>query len=164
MSLSDVVKIIKHCWVDVFAQYFNNSSYEEWGLKFDKCAYARNPIAHGHEEYLTDLDKQEIDAYCKQIFEVLKNVPMPVRERKPVPQTTKRVVADFSLLKQKVNMQVNEVLANGDLKGLLEGKHAAVLSKSYLKKIDAKTLVNKSVLVEVYSYNNGVFLVKLLKE
>lgn len=71
MSLNDSFKILGGCWNDIFAKYFNNDLYSNWSYKFDKCSRARNPIAHGHEEYLSDLDKNEVDTYCKQIFAIL---------------------------------------------------------------------------------------------
>lgn len=71
MSLKDSFKILKDCWSDIFAKYFNNDLYSSWSYKFDKCSRARNPIAHGHEEYLTDLDKNEVDIYCRQVFDTL---------------------------------------------------------------------------------------------
>lgn len=74
ISLNDAFKIIKNCWTDIFTKYFNNELYSNWGYKFDKCSRARNPIAHGHEEYLTDLDKNEVDTYCKQMFDILASV------------------------------------------------------------------------------------------
>lgn len=75
MSLGDTFKIIKECWIDIFSKYFNNDNLKEWEYKFSKCVKARNPIDHGHEEYLSGLDKQEIDVICKQIFELLSKNP-----------------------------------------------------------------------------------------
>ena len=71
MSMKDVIKIIKECWNDIFSAYFNNDLFREWDIKFRKCSRARNPIAHGHEEYLSDIDKQEVDTYCKLIFDTI---------------------------------------------------------------------------------------------
>lgn len=71
ISLKDSFRIIKECWTDIFSKYFEDAMYSMWEFKFIKCAKARNPVAHGHEEYLTTLDKNEVDTYCKQIFEVL---------------------------------------------------------------------------------------------
>lgn len=81
MSLADAIKIVRDCWVDIFGCYFKENLYAAWEHKFVKCAKARNPVAHGHEEYLTELDKNEIDTYCKQFFDALADSkivrPMP---------------------------------------------------------------------------------------
>ena len=73
MSLKDCFKIINFRWQDIFMKYFHNDKYSDWEMKFNKCARARNPVAHGHEEYLTDLEKHEIDIYCREIFDLLSN-------------------------------------------------------------------------------------------
>lgn len=74
MSLKDSLKIVANAW-SVFSKYFKNLEYRQWREKFDKCGKARNPIAHGHEEYITDIEKQEIDIYCKDILESISKVP-----------------------------------------------------------------------------------------
>lgn len=74
MSLSDSLKIIANAW-GVFAKYFKDEEYGEWREKFDKCGNARNPVAHGHEEYITDIEKKEIDIYCKDILDSISKVP-----------------------------------------------------------------------------------------
>lgn len=74
MSLSDSLKIIANAW-GVFAKYFKETEYGEWREKFDKCGNARNPVAHGHEEYITEIEKQEIDIYCREILDSISKVP-----------------------------------------------------------------------------------------
>lgn len=71
MSLKDSSKIIKSCWESVFAKYFNNDDYDTWKEVFGKMGNARNPVAHGHEEFLTEEDKKIIDVYCKKINDQL---------------------------------------------------------------------------------------------
>lgn len=71
MSLENKIKIIKTYWDDAFARYFHYDDYSVWGYRLDACAKARNPIAHNCEEYLTASQKNEVDIYCGQIFEVL---------------------------------------------------------------------------------------------
>lgn len=36
--------------------------------------WTRNPVVHGHEEYITDIEKQEIDINCKEILESINKV------------------------------------------------------------------------------------------
>lgn len=73
MSLSDSLRIVAKAWC-VFSKYFKEAEFSEWREKFDKCGKARNPIAHGHEEYITDIEKQEIDIYCKDILESISKI------------------------------------------------------------------------------------------
>lgn len=72
MSLADSCKIITECWHNIFSKYFNNDKFSNWEYKFNKCIIARNPIAHGHEEYITDYDKKEVDIFCSEIFDTIK--------------------------------------------------------------------------------------------
>lgn len=74
ISLSDSFRIVANSW-SVFSKYFKDTEYGEWSEKFNKCGNVRNPIAHGHEEYITDIEKQEIDIYCKDILESISKVP-----------------------------------------------------------------------------------------
>lgn len=70
ISLSDSFKIITECW-NIFSRYFNNEKFSNWEYKFNKCIIARNPIAHGHEEYITDYDKKQVDIFCSKIFDTI---------------------------------------------------------------------------------------------
>lgn len=71
MSLEYCFKIVHFCWINIFENYFNHDKYSDWEIKFNKCFRARNPVAHGHEEYLTDSEKIDIDRYCCEIFDLL---------------------------------------------------------------------------------------------
>ena len=73
MSLSDSLSIVANAW-SVFSKYFKDAELGAWREKFDKCGNARNPIAHGHEEYITDIEKREIDIYCKDILETISKI------------------------------------------------------------------------------------------
>ena len=47
-------------------------NYEELSPKFTKCAKARNPLAHGNDEKaLSEADRNEVNAYCNEIFDML---------------------------------------------------------------------------------------------
>lgn len=72
MSLSCTVRLIAFHWDLCFKKYFYNSNYTDYSHKFNKCADARNPVAHGHEdESLTDADKNEVSSYCCEFFDIL---------------------------------------------------------------------------------------------
>lgn len=69
MSFGSCIKIVNKAWDQIFMNYFSKTSYIDWKMKFEKCVRARNPIAHGHEEYLSDTEINEVNIYCKQIKE-----------------------------------------------------------------------------------------------
>lgn len=68
MSFADSIKIITQCWL-IFSKYFGMGKLADWKVKFKQCSDARNPIAHGHEEYITEIQKKEVDLYCKEIID-----------------------------------------------------------------------------------------------
>ncbi|MBQ9277981.1 MAG: ATP-binding protein [Lachnospiraceae bacterium] len=71
MSIGDVIKIIKNCWMDIFSEYFNNDSFDKWNSAFQLCERARNPFAHGHEEFLNESETNITNQYCIKILELL---------------------------------------------------------------------------------------------
>ena len=72
LSLSDVFVIIRFRWEEIFKKYFAQKAFEELKEKFELCASARNPLAHGHEEYLTKLQQERVNIYCREILELVK--------------------------------------------------------------------------------------------
>ena len=86
MSMKRTVKTIAALWDSNFRKYFDDRNFDEYEPMLSKCYEARNPIAHGHEdEVLTDADKNVIDSYCKEIFDVLRvkfpqSTPIPAEE------------------------------------------------------------------------------------
>ena len=176
MSMNDAIKIIKECWSDIFAAYFNNDLYSDWETKFGKCSRARNPIAHGHEEYLSDLDKQEVDTYCKQVFDILAeniknvnpdNTPYLDLARAnltaipPTPTFAYEEPVD-SLLGSTVDMLVLEIggAQKNNLRGVVDGKYRAVITKNYLMGINLNEKVGQTVRVELERANNGKYEVR----
>ena len=71
LSLRDSFIIVKNSWDDIFKKYFNNEIIYKWDSKFFLCARARNPVAHFHEDYITESDKKLVDIYSKEIIETL---------------------------------------------------------------------------------------------
>ena len=71
MSCSLTVRLIAKFWDDYFKMYFRNRNYSEYEHKFKKCTDARNPIAHGHQDYLSDADINEVNSYCEEFFTIL---------------------------------------------------------------------------------------------
>ncbi|MBD5554504.1 MAG: hypothetical protein HDQ95_03930, partial [Roseburia sp.] len=70
-SLNVAVSIIQFYWEEWFSQYFNQDSWDKWEFKLRLCASARNPIAHGHEEFLSMEAKTSINEYCDAIIKML---------------------------------------------------------------------------------------------
>ena len=72
-SMDIAVSIIQYHWEQWFSKFFNNDSWNTWEDKLRLCARARNPMAHGHEEYLTAEQKSYVNEYCDEIIKLLSN-------------------------------------------------------------------------------------------
>ena len=70
-SFDFAVSILQFYWEKWFSKYFNNDNWEKWENQFRLCAKARNPVAHGHEEFLSVADKAHVNAYCDTILKML---------------------------------------------------------------------------------------------
>ncbi len=177
MSMADAIKIMKECWNDIFSEYFNNDLYGDWKLKFEKCSRARNPVAHGHEEYLSDLDKQEVDTYCKQVFDSLAvnikkitpvNTPyLIVAKNNLASQSFKPSFSGFvehvdNLLGETVDMKVLEIggKEKNNLRGKIDEKYKAVIPSNYLKGIDLKKKIGQKVTVVPEKINHNQYQVR----
>lgn len=77
LSLADSLKIIVQNWM-IFSKYFGNDRVGNWESKFKLIGSARNPVAHAHEELLTDTIKRDVDNYCSDIqISIAKNSSIP---------------------------------------------------------------------------------------
>ena len=160
MSLADSFKIMKQFW-QVFSEIFNNDRYDKWENKFDKCANARNPVAHGHEEYLSEADCKEIDIYCEQIFDILKKVNISGLTEKeifnaankfkvgdrtassngsPIPE--KLSTPNYRLLNLEFPLEVREVGRKGNFSGIITQECDDGETYKYLGKVQRNTLKN----------------------
>lgn len=72
-SLDVAVSILEYYWEKWFSRFFNNDSWNEWENKFRLCAKARNPMAHGHEKFLSLEVKASVNNYCELILKILSN-------------------------------------------------------------------------------------------
>lgn len=70
-SMDIVVSIIQFYWEEWFSQFFNNDVWDKWEYKLRLCASARNPMAHGHEEFLSSEVKASVNEYCDSIIKLL---------------------------------------------------------------------------------------------
>lgn len=70
-SLDVAVSIIQFYWEEWFSKFFEHDSWEKWEYKLRLCASARNPMAHGHEEFLSAEAKASVNEYCDTIIKLL---------------------------------------------------------------------------------------------
>ena len=70
-SMDVAVSIIQFYWEEWFSKFFENDSWDKWEHKLRLCASARNPMAHGHEEFLSTEDKASVNEYCDSIIKLL---------------------------------------------------------------------------------------------
>lgn len=70
-SLRASTQILRVFWEKWFSPFFNHDRWDKWNYKFELCAKARDPMAHGHEEYLSVEEKTAVECYCKEILKIL---------------------------------------------------------------------------------------------
>lgn len=70
-SLNVAVSILQYYWESWFSRFFNHDSWDKWEYKLRLCASARNPMAHGHEEFLSSESKSSVNEYCESILKLL---------------------------------------------------------------------------------------------
>ena len=70
-SLNIAVTILQYYWENWFSKYFQNDEWSKWEYKFRLCANARNPMAHGHEDFLSSESKASVNEYCDSILKIL---------------------------------------------------------------------------------------------
>ena len=171
ISLTDVIRIISQFWCTIFDYYFGQVPLTQWKFKFDSCAKARNPIAHGHEDYLSDSQRIEIDSYCKQILDNLArnnfvDAKLPVDFNEDTVITTNQILnevsdkpkANSSILAvgDLVTVTIESISSNKSVKARINHSIIAVVSK---KSIKSKHINHDSIgecyRAKVNSYNAG---------
>ena len=180
MSLNDSLKIVAHAW-GVFSKYFRDTELGEWCEKFEKCGNARNPIAHGHEEYITDIEKQEIDIYCKDILDSISKVAVSKQgiilseEELVVKSATYNTMTENleSLNLGEYIFYGEEIGVNKNLKGTIisEGKYKdekGSIGKSCFEAISKNAIEykNKRLVVTIKERNpqNNGYILELVRE
>lgn len=175
MSLSDSLRIVANAW-SIFSKYFKDAEFGEWREKFNKCGKARNPVAHGHEEYITDIEKREIDIYCKEILESISKISVDKQGTilsedeliaksaiyNIMPQILRNLNSgEYIFLGEKIGKKENlkgTIISDGEYKD-----EKGSISKTYFQSISrtAKEFKNKQVVVTVKGPNqqsNGLIL------
>lgn len=71
MGLDVAITLMKYNWEQMFSQYFEWDGFHKWEGKLRMIAKGRNPMAHGHEEFLTAEEKNCINSYCIEIMKCL---------------------------------------------------------------------------------------------
>ena len=73
ISLKDAFfAIVSQFWNECFSQYFGGALFSQWEIPFNKCSLARNPLAHGHKEFLSIEERTIIVGYCDKIDNTIK--------------------------------------------------------------------------------------------
>lgn len=179
MSLADVFKITRDCWTDIFEKYFKNDLYSNWEYKFKKCSKARNPVAHGHEEYLSELEKNEVDTYCKQIVDSIKDsniIYNSVVDTNRIIETA-RNYKGISCKNEKKEKPVEQLIGKtvvchitkiggqnkNNLQGIIEDKYQATISAKYLTDVNLNRYINLNVkaIVESIDHQSSRYILKL---
>lgn len=70
-SMDLTVSIIEFYWEEWFSQFFDHDDWDKWEYKLRLCASARNPMAHGHEEFLSSEVKSSVNEHCDSIIKLL---------------------------------------------------------------------------------------------
>lgn len=113
LSLSDSFKIIVQNWM-IFSKYFGDDMVSNWESKFKLIGSARNPVAHAHEELLTDTIKRDVDNYCSDIqFLIAKNGSTPNNYRQNSNKDSINCNKMASSLSQLSNKKTGEVIQKG---------------------------------------------------
>ena len=82
LSLKDTFyAFVEPFWHTCFAQYFGGDPISKWESKFEDCARARNPLAHGHEDFLTESERAIVSSYCDLIITTIKENSVKVSTR-----------------------------------------------------------------------------------
>ena len=171
MSLKDSFQIMVTNWDDIFSKYFGCSSVDKWKIKFDACAKARNPVAHGHEEFLSDEERKTTEGYCIEILDRLsgyvsndidkveKQLSDLISGSENQSSITGLVDPVESLLNTFVKMKIMEVGGknHNNLRGIIEKKYGAIIPKNYLSGVDLYSMLEREVEVQVVKINNGMY-------
>ena len=77
-------------WVKPEKAYFGEKDFSSFEEQFKLCAIARNPLAHGHEEYLTKLQIEQVNAYSNELLTIVKQS----KSAEPIPSTLSSSIVD----------------------------------------------------------------------
>ncbi len=151
-----------------FAQFFKGD-WVDWEDKFALCVKARNPMAHGHEEYLTLEDKNAIHTYSRDILKAMVDslacldIPTLLKEEKNIKRAEVKSkyyslgenIVDDSLLNKKVDFVV-AVQESAKLRGYFEWK-----GKFYKLSINRNKWITKFPGVKMSEHLSNTYPVKI---
>lgn len=164
-TLLDVISLkhtvnafIKPLWGNCFAQYFNNDSFSKWEPHFAMCARARDPLAHGHKDYLTQAERDITVGYCEMLCSSIAehtNVdmsPLTLPNSSSAAQSTATDDASQDLsvhIGQQFTFVVNDINSRGSLRGTLSeiGINATVPTTSLAVLTDQQQNIGASFCV-----------------
>ena len=164
MSLSDAVEIIMDNWHNIFSRYFDADLKTEWEMKFRKCAWARNPLAHGHEDYMTPPDRKEVDAYCQQITEILaKTIETVKTDKTPVLKAAEYLPPHPGMVQLQEKMRITKIAGEKGtsyLRGVVQNMYCAEIPQEYLQGTDLRNILGKTYRVRLESIKDNHFIAK----
>ena len=156
-SMDITVSIIQFNWENWFSQFFGNDSWDKWERQLRLCASARNPMAHGHEEFLSAEAKASVNEYCDSIIKLLSNtnacvdVEIELKKEENIRKNNlKRLYYSMSFDNVDISLQGKNCIMkaavqnNKGIKGIisLDGKNynCTVGKNKFLKKYPATPL------------------------
>ena len=158
LSLSDTFVVIQFRWDEFFKKYFARKTFGELREKFELCAKARNPLAHGHPEYLTKRQQEQVNVYCTEILELVRKCQRELESAAPEENPTSATASRDNVGKVGT---LTEIIRhkNGGLKGEIFGAAGTVAKNLFRGR--AEDYVGKNLRVEVIGVNpqgNGYLL------
>lgn len=164
ISLKDTFEIIHAYWQEVFQKYFEERKFDTFQNQFKMCARARNPLAHGHKEYLTKSEQEQVNVYCNEILDIvkkcLKKIGTPVQIDPLAELIDTPIISESS----SNNSQVTEENLNkeGILTDIVNNKGKGIKGNIF----NAKGTIAKSLLKdekdELSSYEGKSLKVKVI--
>ncbi len=73
IGIQELSNILGFYWNSSFAQVFGNTQFSEWRPKLALLARARDPLAHSNLEYLTPIEIETANIYCRGILSATKD-------------------------------------------------------------------------------------------
>lgn len=150
LSLSDTFVIIQFHWDESFKKYFAQKTFAELREKFELCAKARNPLAHGHAEYLTKRQREQVNVYCSEILELVKKCQQELEKADAAPPAAPEKISQDNIGKDGTLTDITKNKSRG-LKGKIFGATGTV-AKNFLRK-SSNDYVGRSLKVKVTDIN-----------
>lgn len=135
--------IIQFRWDELFKKFFECKVFEAYKEKFELCAKARNPLAHGHPEYLSKFQQDQVNVYCSEILEIVQKCQQKLKSAAALPPAApEEKITPPTLYASPDNIgKVGTLLGiahkkGGGIKGTIFGATGTVAKKSLTENTD----------------------------